>query len=1021
MIIVGSGISGLAAARELVERRYDVLILEARMRPGGRLRTVPMRILEDASKLGAQGSLVAKNEKGNNQSNKSYRDQTKSVVSNSASLGIDAASKAGMHGAAENGRQRKRRKIASDLGDRRTTRSSSLQSKRSRRRNIGVAAATEGAVRVVQRPRSAKNFKSTRKKPCSKDALSPLHPLHQQYTTDLFSQQPLIDENYRLVPVDVGGAFIHGTGQGRGATKATLNPLFLLTQSMGLPSVPLDGCTLMDANGNAPDPLLDSFVQDSFNKILDDCHQVDKIMKRKERGKGCTSHSLTLSDGTVVTPDTNFEKLFQSMAGQSKWCDKIDGSTDADHLFRWHQNNLEMSCGGPFSNLGLKWNADERYEYGGPHSVLTSGWGRVVEGMIAGNPRSSTWQGAEPIKIRYGLEVSGIRIMPPAGYDGDIVSDLEDEDDDLSDYHEDESSDDDKLDAGVGGEELDTNHRNNSASRRQGINSFGKSSSERPKKMVEKEKNPIYSLSSSIKTRSQSTSIVRRSKRSTRGRFSSENIYSPSLFPDKGRSAAFSHGAPDGSGQSAKKTTKINFTTRRQHLSQKRQLLSTLDPSSATNRSSVLLQTKSFTGESQTFEADHVIVTAPLGVLQSPVGSPGHITFVPPLPAFKREAIAKCGFGNYGKIALTFPRRFWSDRTINDDVTSGAKGVLSSGNDFWGLAGTEKLGGSILAVDLGRAHEKNVTGGRKVKKSVIPPVLLLIFGGDTAKDVERLTDEVAVGQTMDILRKAWGKDIPSPVDYLVTRWGEDVYARGSFSFVPPGVDGFVELNKIARPVYDPYPEVALSAKNALSSTNFQQTGRKASKDSVKRPVIMFAGEHTTALHPSTIHGAYLSGIREACRLDLSLESRSIEEMEFDRSDIFDRSFDVAAKKVQGKAKERKRKKAGGLDIENLVEDTALLRGAESYGGNLDGMAKTGEVMFPVPYDDYKKKGKRRTVKGMLRRYEDLVADGCNSLSTYGGANENDHEKEIWISADKTAEVFDWDKAAAVEAELQELL
>ena len=162
------------------------------MRPGGRLRTVPMRILEDASKLGAQGSLVAKNEKGNNQSNKSYRDQTKSVVSNSASLGIDAASKAGMHGAAENGRQRKRRKIASDLGDRRTTRSSSLQSKRSRRRNIGVAAATEGAVRVVQRPRSAKNFKPTRKKPCSKDSLSPLHPLHQQYTTDLFSQQPLI-------------------------------------------------------------------------------------------------------------------------------------------------------------------------------------------------------------------------------------------------------------------------------------------------------------------------------------------------------------------------------------------------------------------------------------------------------------------------------------------------------------------------------------------------------------------------------------------------------------------------------------------------------------------------------------------------------------------------------------------------------------------------------------------------------------------------------------------------------------
>ena len=55
-------------------------------------------------------------------------------------------------------------------------------------------------------------------------------------------------------------------------------------------------------------------------------------------------------------------------------------------------------------------------------------------------------------------------------------------------------------------------------------------------------------------------------------------------------------------------------------------------------------------------EADRVLITLPLGVLQS-----GDIVFDPPLPALNQAAIGRLGMGRLEKVALRFDRSFWDD------------------------------------------------------------------------------------------------------------------------------------------------------------------------------------------------------------------------------------------------------------------------------------------------------------------------------------------------------------------------
>ena len=71
----------------------------------------------------------------------------------------------------------------------------------------------------------------------------------------------------------------------------------------------------------------------------------------------------------------------------------------------------------------------------------------------------------------------------------------------------------------------------------------------------------------------------------------------------------------------------------------------------------VVVQSTQVNSPPTTMECDVVLCTLPLGVLRPPDPELDHgptITFEPPLPDWKKEAINRMGFGNLNKVCVTY-------------------------------------------------------------------------------------------------------------------------------------------------------------------------------------------------------------------------------------------------------------------------------------------------------------------------------------------------------------------------------
>ncbi|KAF5189575.1 Polyamine oxidase protein [Thalictrum thalictroides] len=191
------------------------------------------------------------------------------------------------------------------------------------------------------------------------------------------------------------------------------------------------------------------------------------------------------------------------------------------------------------------------------------------------------------------------------------------------------------------------------------------------------------------------------------------------------------------------------------------------------------------------YVADHMILSASIGVLKSDL-----ITFQPPLPKWKTEAIMKCDVIVYTKIFLKFPYKFWP---------------CGPGTEFF-LYAHERRGYYTFW-----QHMENAYPGSNI--------LVVTLTNGESKRVEAQTDDKTLKEAMGALRDMFGPSVPEAEQILVPRWWENRFQRGSYSNYPllSTRKDFVDIKAPVGPIF-------------------------------------FSGEHTNERFNGYVHGAYLAGI-----------------------------------------------------------------------------------------------------------------------------------------------------------------
>ena len=199
--------------------------------------------------------------------------------------------------------------------------------------------------------------------------------------------------------------------------------------------------------------------------------------------------------------------------------------------------------------------------------------------------------------------------------------------------------------------------------------------------------------------------------------------------------------------------------------------------------------------EASSYRAANVVVTVPLGVLKS-----GAIAFDPPLPEPISTPIDRLGMGVFDKIFLQFPQRFW------DEGVYALRQLGTPGEQWHSWYDVSAVSGT--------------------------PMLLTFAAGPWGREVEDWDDDRTVAEVVEALRGMYGEYVPEPTAHRITRWGQDPFSVGSYSYIATGAS-HLDHDALAAPVDG---------------------------------VLHLAGEATWGDEPATVEGAFRSGHRAAERI-----------------------------------------------------------------------------------------------------------------------------------------------------------
>ena len=162
----------------------------------------------------------------------------------------------------------------------------------------------------------------------------------------------------------------------------------------------------------------------------------------------------------------------------------------------------------------------------------------------------------------------------------------------------------------------------------------------------------------------------------------------------------------------------------------------------------------------------HLIVTVPLGVLQSAPTAPGAIAFEPE-PTAALRAAAALRFGQVYRVTFRFPHAFWEE----NEKLKQAGFLISQDRRFFTWWTTHPI---------------------------VAPLLTGWMAGSKAEEVRAADPSQIAAEAIASLGRILRREVPRPEAFYFHNWRTDPFFRGAYSYVP--VNAMAARDALAKPV-----------------------------------------------------------------------------------------------------------------------------------------------------------------------------------------------------------------------------